>query len=78
MNNKKIVINKLIDIFNSLGIYITNNDFIEKIIVDSLQFIILILEIEKEFNLTFSYNTINVDNLITFEDYFLLVKSSLK
>ncbi|GEM_PF-1663643 len=78
MNNKKIVINKLIDIFNSLGIYITNNDFNEKIIVDSLQFINLILEIEKEFNLTFSYNTINVDNLITFEDYFLLVKSSLK
>jgi len=73
MEERNIIINKLKSIFNSVGIYITNENYKDKIVIDSLQFINIIIAIEEIFKINISNEFIEFDKLLTFDDYITLV-----
>lgn len=67
--NKKI----LFDIFKSVGVYIDENNFNEKIEMDSLQFVNVIIQIEQEFMIRITEDYYNYEELVTFNDYINLI-----
>ena len=66
---------KVKKIFESVGIYLDDNQLDEVLEIDSLQFVTIILEIETEFLIRLSNDFDDFSSLMSFNDFFRLVNS---
>ncbi|WP_339186176.1 phosphopantetheine-binding protein [Paenibacillus sp. FSL R5-0490] len=66
--------NKLKTIFHNMGIYIDQEDYTEELELESLQFVALIIAIEKEFMVRINDDILEVKELANFKDYVNLVE----
>ena len=70
--------NKLKEIFELQGIYINENDYREKIELDSLQLVNIILDIENEFLIQIEGNLSNYALLSSFDDFKKFIMESIR
>lgn len=65
---------KLEEIFYNMGIYLNKEAYDEDIDLDSLQFVSLIVAIEREFLIRISDSTLEEQQLVNFRDFINMVK----
>lgn len=66
-------IQKLENIFNDMGIYLNKQDYNEDLDLDSLQFVSLIIAIEREFLIRISDSTLENQQLVNFSDFIEMI-----
>lgn len=66
-------IQKLENIFNDMGIYLNKQDYNEDLDLDSLQFVSLIIAIEREFLIRISDSTLENQQLVNFNDFIEMI-----
>lgn len=64
---------KLMKIFESVGIYLDDNELDKELEIDSLQFVTVIIGIETVFLLRISNDFEDYSSLVTFNDFYKLV-----
>lgn len=64
---------KLKTIFESVGIYLGDNEFNKELELDSLQFVTIIIEIETQFLIRISNDFEEYSELNTFNDFYRMV-----
>ena len=64
---------KLKTIFESVGIYLGDNEFNKELELDSLQFVTIIIEIETQFLIRISNDLEEYSELNTFNDFYRMV-----
>lgn len=67
---------KLIRTFETCGIYLTENES-QHIVLDSLQYVSLLVCIEEDFNIEIPDSYIEYNMLSTFQDYLEMIKTTL-
>ena len=70
---------KLSVIFNKVGVYISDEEYDEIIILDSLQFAIIIFEIEQAFNIYIGIDgdIVSYNELKTVNNYLCMIQKAL-
>ena len=71
------IINNLKNIFEQKGIFIPDNEFGEELLLDSLQFISIIIAIEEFFCIEISDEYFSKNLLNSFNDYIKIVDNLL-
>lgn len=66
---EQVVVSKLLEIFESEGIYLSSEDLNREISLDSLQFVSIIINIEEKFLIKISEDFYNYDKLKDLKDY---------
>ena len=77
--DKSIIKEKLFEIFNKIGIYIDNENLDQELELDSLQFAIIIFEIEQALYICIGVdgNIITYNELRSFNDYLCMIQNAL-
>ena len=70
---KEEITNRLVSIFNEVGIYVTEADYDEILDIDSLQFVTIIIRLEEEFMIRISSDLEDFSDLKSFNDILNLV-----
>lgn len=74
----KVKIDKLLQVFALSGIYLDKDEFDSELQLDSIQFISLIIEIEKQFDVSIDEEHFADDTLKSFNDFLNLLYSMEK
>jgi len=69
---------ELLRIFEGVGIYLTEDDYDDKIPMDSLQFVNILVQIEDTFSVTIEDEYYYSDNLSTFNSMYNLISKYLE
>lgn len=75
MNYDLKIVEKLKIIFENVGVYLEEDDLDERIEINSLQFVNIIIKIEEEFLLRISSERYDYSELISFRDYLDMINS---
>lgn len=68
MKREKII-NKMLEIFKGVGIHVYDEEIMENVNIDSLQFVALICEIEERFNIVVPDEYMSFEKLQRFTDF---------
>ena len=77
MINKEVIEHNLLNIFELYGIHLTKENYSDQLVVDSLQFISIIIEIEEKFLIRISEDYYDYNKMKSFNDYVYCITSYL-
>lgn len=74
----QLIKDKLLELFNCIGINLTDDEFDDELYLDSMQFVGILVGIEETFMLMVTEDQSNYDQLKTFNDYLRFITKEIK